>query len=342
MLRLDGMRWWLALAIMTFTVVAAWAQPAAGTEQARQAERAADHGVAALKGTRDELVAQFQREKDAIDRLKHERPSWRRDRRLNAELANSKDTADRLAALDQELLAAQTALAIARGKLALAIDAELAAAPAPARAVELTKLRTQLAAVMRAVKKIVIPDAEIDPLADPEDLDAQAAALRASEQELGKQVAGLDNQAKELARSADLRKQHERTIELARRDDDQPLRSQAISHETAASGTLAIGSGSGAASGPPTDSQNSSGERGSAPIAASGPPGFENEATVVLGDVVDQATIDGLARASRSGDPAQRAQAAARTRDAVRARLELLQKKRAAIEARARQLRGAK
>jgi len=46
-----------------------------------------------------------------------------------------------------------------------------------------------------------------------------------------------------------------------------------------------------------------------------------------------------MLRAQRSGDPKQRAEAAARARDAVAKRLELLKKKRAMIEARAKQLR---
>jgi hypothetical protein len=66
---------------------------------------------------------------------------------------------------------------------------------------------------------------------------------------------------------------------------------------------------------------------------------FESDATVVLAEVVDPSTIDSLHRASRSGDPAQRALAAKKARDAVAARLEQLRQKRAQIEARARQLR---
>jgi hypothetical protein len=67
---------------------------------------------------------------------------------------------------------------------------------------------------------------------------------------------------------------------------------------------------------------------------------FETNAAVALGEVIDRTTIDGLVRASRSGDPKQRAEAAKQARDAVARRLEQLQKKRREIEARARQLRG--
>ena len=62
-------------------------------------------------------------------------------------------------------------------------------------------------------------------------------------------------------------------------------------------------------------------------------------ATFVLGEVIDHSTIDSLTRAQRSGDPAKRAEAARLARDAVAQRLDQLKKKRAQIEARARQLR---
>ena len=66
---------------------------------------------------------------------------------------------------------------------------------------------------------------------------------------------------------------------------------------------------------------------------------FETEATFVLGEVIDRSTIDGLTRAQRSGDPAKRAEAARLARDQVARRLDSLKKKRAQIEARAKQLR---
>ncbi|MEO7095882.1 MAG: hypothetical protein ABI175_21660, partial [Polyangiales bacterium] len=65
----------------------------------------------------------------------------------------------------------------------------------------------------------------------------------------------------------------------------------------------------------------------------SGVTGFESDASVVLSGVVDSATIDTLTRAQRSGDPAQRAAAAKKTRDAVAGRLEQIRRKRAEIEA---------
>ncbi|MGE5187367.1 MAG: hypothetical protein ACM31C_35215 [Acidobacteriota bacterium] len=297
-------RWWLAVVLALAPAIAS-------------AEPTAQQRVAALAVQRAQLVQRFQQETDAIDHLKKEKASWRRDRELRSALAESADTANQLAAVDKQL----------------------------------SQLRAQLGPV-KTPKKIVIPDAEIDPLADPEDLDKQAADLKQAEQELARQVQGLDVQAKELAEVADLRKHHERANDLARRDDDQPFRTAQTGGETkglqngggAASpgtntGGAGAGSGSGAGGGSTGGGGTGTGDTFGTDHGSPGSTQFEAEATIVLGDVLDHATIDGLARASRSGDPAQRADAAKRARDAVKARLELLAKKRAAIEARSKALK---
>jgi hypothetical protein len=67
--------------------------------------------------------------------------------------------------------------------------------------------------------------------------------------------------------------------------------------------------------------------------------GFEVTTAITLGEVIDKSTIDGMMRASRSGDPKQRAEAAQLARDAVAKRIEQLKRKRADIEKRAKQLR---
>jgi hypothetical protein len=288
----------------------AWADPSA---------------VDKLVAQRASLVQKFQRETDQVDHLKKEKASWRRDRELRQAMADSADTANQLAALDKQI----------------------------------TKLRPA-----RQPKKIVIPDAELDPLADPEDLEKQAADLRQAEAELANQAKGLDVQAKDLSDVADLRKHHERAIDMSRRDDDQPLRTAQRSQSgtdsaqtaTPTNGGVGGGAGGGTSGGSPPPGHDGGGGAGSgsgggttgtggsgdtfvggdrSPTASS----FESEASIVLGDVLDHATIDGLARASRSGDPAQRADAAKKAAAAVRARATALAKQRAAIEARAKQLR---
>jgi len=315
----------------------AWADPSA-TDKAAAAETAAEQRAGQLAGQRGQLNARYQDELASIDRLKKQRASWRRDRELNTAQADAKDTADKLAALDKQIAIAQQTVAAARTTVVRAIDAELPTATGP-RAQVLTRLRAQLAPP-KVVKKIVIPDANIDPLADPDELEHQAAALRESEDALAKQVKNLESQSAELEHVAEIRKQHERAGDLAMREDDQPQRTA----QTSASKGLADGAGS-----PPPQAGASSPGGGSTSTGGNGAggdtfvgadrSGYESEASVVLGEVIDRSTIEGMMRASKSGDPAQRAKAAKAARDAVAARLQQLEKQRAAIEARAKALR---
>jgi hypothetical protein len=184
-----------------------------------------------------------------------------------------------------------------------------------------------------APKKIVLPDAEIDPLADPEELDQQAQIIAETEKQLASQVAGLDSQAAELAHVAELRKHHERSNELMVRDDDQPHRNAQHSSST----TNAFDTPS-----PATPGGGNTGGVGGTDFGGDNlhsTSSFESQATFVLGEIIDRSTIESLSNASRSGDPTKRADAARLARDAVAARLELLKKKRAQIELRAKQLR---
>jgi hypothetical protein len=319
-----------------------WADPAA-TDRARAAEAGAEQRLAQLAAQRGPLTAHYQDELAAIDRLKNQKASWRRDRELDTAQADAKDTADKLAALDKQLTIAQQSVVSARAAALAAIDAELPSATG-ARANTLAALRAKLSPP-KVATKIVIPDANIDPLADPDELDHQAAALQASEDALARQVRGLDAQAAELAHVAEIRKQHERAGDLAMREDDQPHRSTQPSTSTSKTvDTPAPGTGAGA---PPPTSGTSTDHPGQPQPSSPGTDsfvggertGYESEASEVLGEVIDRSTIEGMMRASRSGDPSQRALAAKKARDAVAARLDQLKKQRAAIEARAKALR---
>ena len=336
--------WLLAMA-----PVVAWAEPQA-TEVAVAAAGAAGKQLAQLTAQQAQLAKQYQDQLAAVDRLKKEKASWRHDRELRDHLAESNDTAGQLSQVTGRIAAAQDKLAKARAAAVSAIDAELAAGGvASDRARELARLRVQLAPPA-APKKLVIPDAEIDPLADPDELDHQAAAVRAVESELARQVAGLDHQAAELAEVAALRKEHERTNEMALRDDDQPRR-------VTSTAARATGGAGGADNTPISGTQSPVPGTAGTQTPVPGPAGtgagpdhstdhfgastqpYEADATVVLGDVIDHASIEGMLRASRSGDPAQRAEAAKRVRDAVKARLERLAKQREKIEQRSKALR---
>ncbi|MBA3394443.1 MAG: hypothetical protein H0T89_17490 [Deltaproteobacteria bacterium] len=324
-------RWWIVL-VLTVASATAWAQPgspAAVTVKAQEVATASERRVLALNAQRNELHARWEGELRAIDRLKQQRKSWRQERELKDRLSQANETATALARVTRELATAQTQLAGARRVLVGAIDSELAGGASGARAEQLARLKSQLVPqVKRPVRRIVLPNLDVDPNADPEDLDQQASALRDAEAELQRQIAGLEKQSKDLERVVELRKSHDRAIVLDRRDDSQPSR-----NPQQASGGRGFGAGEAS---PQDDAGSTTGTGGG---GSEPPPSFEAEASIVLSEVVDPSTIDSLSRAQRSGDPGQRLKAAAKTRDAVKAKLELLRQKRALVEQRAKQLR---
>jgi len=318
---------WLIMLVLEVAPATALAQPArpAITSKVQDDLRTAERKVVQLTAQHNTLATQYATQLEAIDRLKKQRKSWRQEREVRTALTDANDTATKLATQKSELAKATTALATARKQLSISVDAELASGPTPARVAELAKLKSQLAPqTTKRVSRIVLPDMEIDPLADPEELEDHIKQLLESEDQLRKQMVGLDKQATELDEVAKLRKQHDRAGELSRRDDDQPQR-------TATQG------GGGRAT---TFGANESNDGASAPEAGGAGGGgttsvgsFESEATIVLADVIDATTIETLTRAQRTGDPAQRAIAAKKARDAVAMRLEQLKKKRAELEA---------
>ena len=335
---------WVICVLLVTVPTVAWAQSAPTVASTQATVTSAEQKLVTLSNQRVELRRRYDDQLAAIDRLKKQKASWRRDRELNTAQADAKDTGDKLAALDKQLATAQGQLATARTAAVKAIDAEAPAATG-ARAQQLAKLRAQLAPA-KVVKKIVIPDATIDPLADPDELDHQAAAIKDSEAALARQVKDLESQADELEHVAEIRKQHERAGEIALREDDQPHRNaQASQDKTLGDHSPTAGSPTGGAGG--AGQTNGAGGGGTTTGTTGGDTftpgdrgaGYEAEASQVLGEVIDRSTIEGMMRASRSGDPAQRAQAAKQARDAVAARLEQLKKQRAAIEARARALK---
>lgn len=323
-------RWWLVLVLLVASATG-WAEPvppATVTTRAHAGTRALEARLARVTSQRAELARRYAGQLEAIDRLKRQRTSWRQQRELRESLASANDTAARLTAATSELAAATKALAAARRALIAAIDAELGATPEGARARELGALRARHAPAVqgRRVARIVLPELEVDPLADPEELDQQAAALRDSERQLQQQIVVLEQQARALDEVARLRRQHERAGELSRRDDDQPRKMALHGGAREAAPTSA-----GDASAPEGGAPGGSGGDGTG--FGSGGAGFEAEASIVLAEVIEPSTIDTLTRAQRTGDPARRARAAQQTRDAVARRLEQIRRRRAEIEA---------
>jgi hypothetical protein len=263
--------------------------------------------------------------------LKRQRPSWRRQREIQDSLSSSLETSNQLEATTAALKKARTRLDSARRNYLGAIDAELSAGTSPARLQQLQRVKGTLASQVKAAgapRHIMIPDLSIDPLADPEELDQRAVELRESERQLSQQLAGLDAQAADLVRSAQLRKHNDRAVDLVARYEDAP-------HRRPASGTTSADQ---AADGPAPSRLPVSGSPGEVRLPAPESAGVSND---VIDTSIDR-SIDALETraAQRSGDPAQRAEAARKLHDALARRLEQVRRKRIEIEDRARMLRG--
>ena len=295
------------------------------------------------------LARQYEGELQEIDRVKRQRASWRRDRLIRDQLRASHDTARALAAADQRIRRLDASLATQRGRLVAAIDRELAAAPTAERRSALARWRSGAQREQRRdVKKIVLPDERMDPLADPEELEDHAALLRQSEAELAKELARLEQQADRYRYMVTLGAKRERAAELGRLDDDQPRRTSVRSGTGPASGDVGDDGPAPAPPAPPPPPPGSGEDPPDDrdPELPQQPDPDQEDAggaltglDVVLADVVDTSTLDALRAADRSANPAVKARAAERASAQVRARLERLRAQRKRIQVRAQELR---
>jgi TolA-binding protein len=323
------LRWWLAL-ILTVVSTTAWAQPAEGpgaqavdprlaaaTRRAQDLVTAVQRYASQLAAQREALRQRLNEQLVAIDRLKRGPRGWRTKSQLEERLSEANETQKQLEAADVRLGGAQRRLAAVRAGLVAAIDAELRAGVAGGRARSLWAMRRELTPRSPA-RRIVLPDTNVDPWLDPEELVEQVAAITQVEAELERQIRGLEARADELQKAHDLRQQHARTLEVDRRDDNSSRRS---TQQPSGGRTLAD------AAAPPSGPPESAGAM------------FESDAPTVLPEVVDPAVLDGIHSAQRSGDLSKRAAAVRNARDAVARRLADLRAKRAAIQGLAKQPR---
>jgi hypothetical protein len=321
-------RWLMVLAIVVASSTASAesreaAQPVAVTTMTEGAVKSAEQQASQLAVKRETLARRYQNQLDQIDRLKNQRASWRRDRELRDSLSESLETANQLSTATRDLGQARIELESARRAYLAAVEAEIVAGAVPARLQMLVRARAQLLPLIKdAPRRIIIPDFEVDPLADPEELEQRAAELRASEDELGRQLAGLKSQAVAFDHLAQLRKQHERAGDVFNRDDDEPHHNTA--RPAGETGSAPVDDGSGAG-------------KPSAPGGVTG--NWDSFVPIVLADVINASTLVSLEAAQRSGDPAQRADAAHRAGDEVARRIGEIRRRRMEIESRARQLR---
>src|ERR1041384_8423447 len=163
----DVMRRWLLVLAIAVASSTASAEPRqavpslAVTATTETAVRSAEQLVSRLAAKREALAKRYQDQLAQIDRLKNQRPSWRRDRELRDSLSDSLETANQLSAATHELAQARGDLESARRAYLAAIDAELGAGAAPARAQVLTRAKAQLVPqITDAPRRIIIPDFE--------------------------------------------------------------------------------------------------------------------------------------------------------------------------------------
>jgi hypothetical protein len=318
------LRW---LVVLTLSLLSATAQ--AQSEPAVKPTAATD-SAAALSGTVERQVAQltvhsvalekrYTDELDAIDRLKRQRPSWRRDREIRESLSASLETSNQLERATAELKNAKLRLDRVRRAYLAAIDAELAAGAQPARTQRLERAKALLSWQLKdagAPRHIMIPDLDVDPLADPEELDQRAAELRESERLLSRQLEALEAQVNELQRTAQLRKHNDRAVDLVSRYEDSPHRRGARGGDTT---TL-----------PPDDNHPTS--------LPTSPDNAGGIGPLPAADDVIETSVESLP-GSRSGSRAQRAESARKSYEELARRLDKVRGRRLEIEARARLLR---
>jgi hypothetical protein len=257
----------------------------------------AQQQVSQAKAARDAIAKKYAVALAAIDTLKQQKSGFRRDRELRAALANSHELATALTAATSALAKAQAAL-------------------------------NQLAPPAVSTKRIVLPSTQIDPLADPEELEMQAQALKQAESDIGVQLAALTDQEKAAGAAVNLRRQHLRAQDVSVRDDDQ-ARGQKTPN-----GKLGAQSEDSPSPSPPVegDAANLGGARGLDSRAL-------QLAGNVLVDLIDAKQGLALKVAATSSDPEVRLLAAQNARVSVATKLAQLRKQRQAIEARAAQLR---
>lgn len=330
--------------ITIFTILNVWfgdgngmvsqAQVAQASSDRVQTDRLAAQVLAAeTRGTtllaeKKQLLNRYERQLQEVDRLKRRRASWRRDRLLRKQLADSHRIARKLGGLDKRLRTLQKRIRSLRGKLLASATTELGKSPTRPRRARLIAWRDRARLFLRPrSKRIILPDSTVDPLADPEDLEEQATQLRQTEKRLAREIANLKSRAQRFRRMVRLRRLRARASMLRRIEPNRPRRSTARLSADRNQATGGAGAGLSSEDSSPTPNDDFS------------DPSAGSNLVVVLANVVNSAALTALRRARTSNDPLFKARAADSARKQVKARLERLRAQRKRIRRRARSLR---
>ena len=332
-------------------------QLAQSSDRAQREVSAARAKVRRLAGVQRKLKRAYQSQLAELDSLSRQRASWNRDRKISKKKAASQVTAKRLNAAARSMRSARAQLKSANKRLLAALNRELSPASTDsvevvtassppssnARYQRLVKIRNQLRRSLRPKpKKIRVPDIEIDPSDDPDDLEEKAQLLRRIEAELVAEEKQLARRGAYYSRQEKLRIQRARANEIDRAEGSTIRRNPTgvgASSPLNENDGADIQEGGDDSGGVGTDAD---GDFNSDPDAGGGLNTRDaslEASSVILADVVDDVTVGDLRRASRSTNPATRARAARRARAQVKARLERLRRTRKAIQRRAKTLR---
>ncbi len=303
-----------------------------------------------LDADRHALDKTYQDKTAQVTSLKATPPSWSRDRKLQALLAESKDMASTLDQDDERLHVLDSAIAAEDQALLAAIAVELATSPSPERTVVLTHKRAEIAARQAATRRLKIADESITPTDDALDLDYKAGALAESEAQLAAEEQALGDRATHYHKLALLTQSRARADQHdVFRDEDPRLGDHHTSGASAGPSTPA-----GSVNGPPPSNTiggtapgttGTPTQGGGTPTATGGSHdtpsvGTAVDPSVVLADVVGSTTLDELRRAELSGDPEALARAAERAQKDLAARAARVRDRRLEMERRAREMRG--
>ena len=289
-----------------------------------------------LQGQQASLRRNYNAQLAELDKLGRLRASWNRDRQISKKKSASASLGRKLAALEKSLRKARSTLIMRRHTLLGAVQSELRGSVQGKRGVELRRLKTALTARLHPkARRIILPDASLDRLADPEELEEQAALIARAERQLRAEDERLEERYRYYVKQTKLRAQSERATEIARRDDESIRRSPGLRSDR--------NSGLGGAD--PESSPDSNDGTDGTDNGGGEPPSDDSRdltlesSSVILADVVDDVTAADLRRAGRRADPSARVRAAKRARVQLKRKLDRLKRQRALIEKRAKELR---
>jgi len=320
------------------------------------AKTATDRAETRVTATTNELNKQLAAKKSldkkrsaqlvGLDKLKKQRASWNRDRKIRSKKAEADATGKKLAKLAKEIRRLKTLLSQQRATLVAAIDKEQATNPDSVRNAALITLRTRTASKLphkRKARKIVLPPDRLDQLADPEELEEQAALLAAAEKQLLREQRKLENREDRFTKMAKLREQARRAGELDQFEPSGVRRTTGRVNDPNKAAGRGDNESAGTQADPSPDDDGQGGLGDSPPPGepGAGDPDFGGfaESSVVLSDVVDSTTVDALRRAERSSNPKTKASAARSARRQVEDKLKRVRALRKKMLDRARKLR---